>query len=116
MISVFIAGYSADIAENTHRHTHLDTSLVKHSLLRISCSLAAVRVAHTHTHTYRHTYRHTQCLHLEKLGLHQGRDIWSWRSPVRSSVSGPHSRRGAPRSWRGSGDAVMFSRQLEQEW
>lgn len=48
--------------------------------------------------------------------LHQGWDIWSWQSLARGGVSGTHSRRGAPRCGRGSGDAVMFSRQLQQEW
>lgn len=83
---VFIAGWSADIAERTQAEEVLSIWMqeVKHCLLMNSGSLIAIMVAHT------------KYPDVEELCLRQGRDIWSWQSPARGTVCGPHSRRGAP--------------------
>lgn len=99
------------ISRYCRKHTHphlqtlteqLDTRLVKHCVLMNSGSPAAVKAAHTELCVRAHTHKCTNT-HLQEHNtfiwwncLHQGRDICSWRSPARGSISGPHSRRGAP--------------------
>lgn len=84
-MSVFIARYSAGIAENTQ------IRLIRSTPSAHEFWHSAVMDTHTHTHT--HLYRvpsHVGALPPPEQGH------WSCQSPTRGNISGPHSRREAP--------------------